>query len=133
MNTNQHINPLFDPSTDNQVIAGDVQEMLNKPQAGGQLSSEDRAFLDKLMKLVEDGTINLHQPSTLLNMAIYDGLEQASKAKAEQNAVLMLGKIREIVDLEKAPMDTNYQEMNLVGSLRQNKERLEEHQDIFII
>lgn len=134
MNTNGRINPLFDPTTDNLKIADDVQEMLNKSQAGGQVSAEDREFLDRLMKLVEDGTIKLHAPSTLLNTAVYDGLAPKAKAKADQNALIMLGKIREIVDLEKAPMDTNYQEVNLVGLLRQNKERLEEHGgDIFII
>lgn len=128
------INPLYDPSTDNQDISEDVQGMINKPLEGGKISDKDRKFLDQLMKLVEDGTINLYQPSSLLNTAVYDQLPQEGKAKADQNAVLMLNKIREIVDLEKAPMDTNYQENNLVSALRLNKERVEnEHGDVFVI
>lgn len=128
------INPLFDPSTDNQDIPADAQTMLNTPQSGGQMSDEDRAFLDNLMKLVEAGTINLYQPSSLLNMPVYDQLPDEGKAKADQNSVLMLSKIREIVDLERAPMDTNYQEINLVSALRLNKERVEQFSgDVFII
>ena len=128
------VNPLFDPSTDNQEIAQDAQALLNKPQEGGKIPEADRAFLDQIMKLVEDGTINLYVPSSLLNTAVYDGLPQEVKAKADLNAVTMLTKIREIVDLEKAPMDTNYQEENLVSALRMSKERVEaEHGDVFII
>jgi hypothetical protein len=128
------INPLYDPSTDNQDISEDVQGMLNQPQSGGQMSDEDRKFLDNLMALVEAGTINLYQPSTLLNNAVYDQLPPEGQAKADQNAVLMLSKIRQIVDLEKAPMDTNYQEINLVSALRLNKERVEEFSgDVFVI
>lgn len=128
------INPLFDPTTDNVPIAEDTQSMLNKPLAGGKLSDEDQQFLAQLKKLVADGTINLYQPSTLLNDAVYETLPQEGKAKADQNCVSMLTKIRDILALEDAPMDTNYQVQNLVHSLRLNKERLEEHSgDIFII
>lgn len=128
------VNPLYDPNTDNQAIPEDTQKMLNTPQAGGQLSDEDKTFLDSLMKLVNDGKINLYQPSTLLNHAVYDGLSLEAKAKADQNCVTMLAKIREIVDLEKAPMDTYMQEANLVSALRLSKERLEGYGgDIFII
>lgn len=128
------VNPLFDQATDNQDIKEDVQQMLNKPKEGGHIPEEDRVFLDKLMELVEDGTINLYQPSTLLNSSVYEGLDQSGKAKADQNTVVMLSKIREIVDLEKAPMDTNYQENNLIKALRLSKERAEgEAGDVFII
>jgi hypothetical protein len=86
------------------------------------------------MKLVEDGTINLYQPGTLLNTAVYDGLPTELKGKADVHAMTMLAKIRVIVDLERAPMDTNLQEENLVAALRLSKEEIEtEHGDVFII
>ena len=128
------LNPLFDPSTDNQVIPEETQQMLNKPLAGGQLSQDEQAFIDQIMSLVEDGTIKLHEPSSLLNATVYEGLPLEIKAKADQSAMLMLGKIRDIVDLEHVTMDTLYQEKNLVAALRWQKERVETEQgDIFII
>jgi len=134
MNDNTGINPLYDSATDNQAIANDTQLRLNQPQAGGQMSKEDTAFAEMLVKLVDEGTINLYQPSTLLNPEVYEQLSDEAKGKADQNTVAMLAKIRNIVDLHKAPMDTIYQEQNLVQSLRENKERMEEHGgDIFII
>ena len=127
------LNPLYDPKTDNQEIAQDMQARLNKPLGGGQISGEDREFLEMVKKLVGDGTLKLYEPSTLLNDSVYEGLPQEAKAKADQNCVSMMAKIREIVNLEKASYDTDYQVKNLVHSLRLNKERLEEYGDIFII
>ena len=127
------LNPLYDKSTDNQAIADETQKMINTPLAGGTLSAEDRTFLDKITQLVEEGTIRLYEPSSLLNDAVYESLDLQAKAKADQNCVSMLTKIREIVALEKADFDTNVQVENLIHSLRLNKERLEEHADIFIL
>lgn len=128
------LNPLYDANTDNAQIADEKQKMINTPLAGGQLSAEDRAFLDKLLELVENGTIQLYVPSSLINTSVYEELSTEAKGKADQNAVAMLAKIRDIVELEKAPMDTDYQVENLVHSLRLNKERMEGIDgDIFII
>ncbi|MBT4385079.1 hypothetical protein HOD30_05020 [Candidatus Peregrinibacteria bacterium] len=128
------LNPLYDSATDNQEIAADSQARLNTPLAGGTIPAEDQEFLSKIMALVEDGTIQLYAPSSLLNDEVYEGLPLEGKSKADQNCVTMLGKIRDIINLEKADFDTNHQVANLIHSLRLNKERLEEHGgDIFII
>ncbi len=129
-----NINPLYDPSTDNQSIADDTQKRLNAPLAGGQITGEDREFLDMIMKMVEEGQIQLYVPNSLVNDDVYDSLPQEGKAKADMSCVAMLAKIRDIVNLEKANFDTNVQVLNLVHSLRLNKENMEEHSgDIFII
>ena len=134
MNSSTNINPLYDPSTDNQVIADDTQARLNAPLAGGSLSAEDQALLDKILELVKAKAIKLHVPSSLLNSSVYESLSTLAKGKADQNAVAMLAKIRDIVSLKEAGIDAPYQIQNLVHSLRLNKERLEEHGgDIFII
>jgi hypothetical protein len=127
------LNPLYDKHTDNQSIADESQKMINTPLAGGTLNAEDQELLDTIMKLVDEETIRLYEPSSLLNDAVYESLDLPSKSKADQNCVIMLGKIREIVNLENADFDTNIQVENLIHSLRMNKERLEEHADIFII
>lgn len=128
------INPLFDPKTDNAAIADDTQARLNKPLAGGQLSADERAFLDQVLAYVDSGRINLYDAESLLNKEVHATLTPEAQDKAAQNAFLMLDKLRKMVDLERSSDDTNYQVKNLVQSVFQNKQRLEsESGDIFII
>lgn len=135
MNSNTKYNPLYDPKTDNQPIAADVQALINKPVADPTgFTPEDQAFLDKIMKLAEEKKINLYSPSSLLNTAVYDSLDTAGKAKADQNAMIIITKIREILNLTQISKEPTYQLKNIVASLRQNKEETEKtHGDIFII
>ena len=128
------LNPLYDPKTDNLPIDPAVQSMINQPlkdQSG--FSPEDQTLLNQLMQKVEDGSINLYQPSSLLNVAVYDTLSPEMKGKADQNAVILLVEIREIVNLMKLSQEPTYQVKNLVQSLNIAKSRLEEAGNIFII
>ena len=128
------LNPLYDPKTDNLPIDPAVQSMINQPlkdQSG--FSPEDQTLLNQLMQKVEDGSINLYQPSSLLNAAVYDTLSPEMKGKADQNAVILLVEIREIVNLMKLSQEPTYQVKNLVQSLNITKSRLEEAGNIFII
>jgi hypothetical protein len=96
-------------------------------------SAEEEAFLNLLMAKVEDKTINLYSPSSLLNTPVYDALPTEAKGLADQNAFLLLTKVREIYNLMQISREPTYQVKNLVDSLFQTKKRLEEHGDIFII
>lgn len=128
------INPLFDPSTDNQVISPESQKMINQDLVSDEITPQDQAFLDHLMDLVNKGTIQLFVPDSLINQAIYAQVSDEAKGLADQNALTMLSKIRQIVNLKKTYDRPTYQMISLVASLRQNKERLEEHAgDIFIL
>ena len=77
------------------------------------------------MKLVEEKKINLYAPSSLLNEAVYSTLTDENKAKADQNTVTMLARIRDIHDLMTINPEPSYQVKNLVATLRLQKERLE--------
>ncbi len=127
------LNPLYDPKTDNQAIAPEVQTMLNAPSKTGSWSDEDQAFLNDLMSKVEAGTIQLYSASSLLNQAVYEKLAPEAQGKADQNAQVMIGKVREIVTLMKAYQEPNDIVKNLVESLFESKKRVEEAGDIFII
>jgi hypothetical protein len=134
MDSSTHQNTLYDPSTNNAPIADDTQAMLNTPLAGGSLDPEDHAFKEKILALIDAGTLNIYSPSTLINTPIYEALSPEAKVKAEQHSHSMMAKIRDVVRLHKADMDTNYQEKNLIHSLRLNKEQMEQISgDIFII
>lgn len=134
MNNNTK-NPLYDPSTDNQKIDDTVQSMINAPlKDESGLSEEDKHFLELIMKLIEDGSIKLHEPSSLLNNAVYGALDEMAKGKADQNTVTMLARIRDIHDLMQLSTEPTFQVQNLVKDLRYKKERLEDlGGDLFII
>ncbi len=127
------LNPLYDPKTDNATIAPEVQSMLNQPLSGGSMSGEDQAFLNLILGKIEDKTINLYSPSSLLNNAVYDALPEMDKGKADQNAVVLLTRIREIYNLTQISKEPSYQLVNMVDSLRLIKNRMEEHGDLFVI
>lgn len=127
------LNPLYDPKTDNQAIAPEVQTMLNAPSKTGSWSDEEQIFLNDLLAKVEAGTIQLYSPSSLLNTAVYEKLAPEAQGKTDLNAMNMIGKIREIVNLMKLYNEPNDIVKNLVESLFADKKRLEEAGDIFII
>lgn len=127
------LNPLYDPKTDNAHIAPEVQSMLNQPLAGGSMSQEDQDFLNLILAKIEDKSINLYSPSSLLNNAVYEALPEMEQGKADQNAVILLTRIREIYNLTQISKEPSYQLVNMVDSLRLIKNRLEEHGDLFII
>ena len=135
MDDNTNLNPLYDPATDNAAIADDVQARINKPlkDASG-LSPEDKEFLDLIMRLVKEGKIELHTPSSLINHTVYDNISDEARGKADQNTVTMLARIRDINDLMTHHPEVTFQVQNLVHQLRLQKERLEEAGgDLFII
>lgn len=108
--------------------------MLNQPLTGDSaFTDEDRAFLNMLLEKIENKSIDLYSPSSLLNAPVYDALPAEEKSKADQNAVVLITKIREIYELSKISMDATYQLKNLIDSVRLTKQRLEEHADIFVI
>ena len=128
------LNPLYDPATDNLPIDPAVQAMINQPlKDDSGFTTEDQMLLNLIMQKVEDKTINLYAPSSLLNTPVYDALSPELKGKADQNALILLGQIREIVNLMKISREPSYQIKNMVASLNQTKKRIEEHGDIFII
>ena len=127
------LNPLYDPATDNQAIAPEVQNMLNTPSNSGTWTDSDQVFLTDVLAKVEAGTIQLYSASSLLNNAVYEKLTPELQGKADQNALLMIGKVREIVDLMKLYHEPNDIVKNLVESLFAAKQRAEEAVDIFII
>lgn len=127
------LNPLFDPATDNAAIDPATQQILNQPLKAEAFTAEEQAFLDLLMAKIADKTINLYSPSSLLNTPVYDALPSDAKGLADQNAFVLLTKVREIYNLMQISKEPTYQVKNLVDSLFQTKKRLEEHGDIFII
>lgn len=126
---------LVDETLMNQGIDENVQQMINKPQSDPTgVNQADQEFMKLVMKLIEDGTIDLYRPETLMNKQVYDSLDEAAKGKADTNAVPLLGEIRNIKKLYEAGDRESYQIQNLIHRVRLTKERLEEEcGDVYII
>ncbi len=96
--------------------------------------AEDGQLLNLVVSLVNEGKINLYQPSTLVNQEVYNALDSSMKGKVDVESMNLLGAIREIKGLYDAGFGETYQISNLVSRMRATKERLElERGNIFII
>jgi len=105
-----------------------TQQMLNKPanHQGTRLSSEDKAFLDDLIRKVDDGDINLYQPTTIVNQEVYDQLAGGNRAKTDLFVNSTLFVIRQVYDFYKSDYSNESDMMvNMVQELRYKKETLE--------
>lgn len=112
-----------------------TQKRLNEPLINPQgISAEDQAFLGLVVDKVEQGKINLLQPSTLINHAIYDQLTPEKQGKVDFDAVNLLTTLRNIYNLRKTYQTPTFQIENMVHQVRITKERLEEISgDVYII
>lgn len=112
-----------------------LQKDLNTPLAkSGGLTKEEEEFLQMLLDFVDQGKINLYSPSSLLNKAYYDTLDEVKQGHVDLESMNILSAIRDIYGLCKAGMRETYQVENLVSRLKLSKERLEEVSgDVFII
>lgn len=126
-------NPLFSGLKIN--IDPKMQEELNKPVSDPEgISKEDMDFLQKVMELIENETINLLNPTTLINYKVYDALTEELKGKADINSLVILSTLRDIKTLWDLNEKDTYQIKNLVHKVRVTKERLENDiGDVYII
>lgn len=113
----------------------ETQKQLNQPlQINGGMDEDTKSFLELLLKHINDGNIDLHKPSSLINEIYYNGVDELKKGKTDMEAFNMLSIIREIKDLYDAGYKDSYQIKNMVEHLKESKERLEnEGGDLFII
>ena len=113
-----------------------TQRNLNTPlqDSTGRLDGKDQEFLNLIISLIDDKKIDLYQPSTLINNAVYDKLDEQEQGKVDLEAMNMLTAIREIKGLYDNGYKETFQMENIVHRLRITKERLEEVSgDVFII
>lgn len=126
---------LIDKDQMHKSIDHNVQDMINKPQVDPSgMSAENKQFLDHVMELINNKTIDLYRPETLMNHPVYDNLDEKTKGIADTNALLLLGEIRQIKKLYEHSNTDTFQMKNLIERVRLYKERLEtQHGDIYII
>ncbi|MBI4235609.1 hypothetical protein HY604_04915 [Candidatus Peregrinibacteria bacterium] len=118
-----------------QVIDPQIQTELNKPLVDPEgMKKEDKDFLEMVIKLINEGKINLYNPETLINNTVYATLTTEVQAKVDMEAFNLLSALRDMKGLHDSDNSETYQMENLVQRVRLSKERLEkEGGDLFII
>jgi hypothetical protein len=116
-------------------ISTETNQALNQPLKDDEdIDPVDLEFLKMLIDKVDKGEIQLLQPSSLLNLPVYDNLDEPAKGKADYDAVNLLNSVREIHRLWQSGHRDSFQIINLVHKMRLTKERLENlGGDIYII
>lgn len=108
------------------------QQRLGKPRAAS-LSDEHTDFLKNLIDLIDAGKIDTKDSQSFINDEVYAGLADDVRAKTDQAIPNIITLLERIMDLHAREEDNASFEMkNLVETLWQAKERIEQHADVFI-
>jgi len=126
---------LVDQNLMNTQIDEKTQSMINTPMVDDTgVDEKDQAFIQNVLKLINEKTIDLYNPETLMNKPVYDKLDFKAQGTADFNAVSLLASLRQIKKLYEQGFAQSYQIQNLIHQCRVTKERLEQEcGDIYII
>ena len=90
--------------------------------------------MKELIGKIEGGEINLHDPQSIYNRAVYEKLDEREREKADLTGVNLISLIRQIQALWSIDQKASFQIQNLVESVFQMKSRFEEqYGDVYII
>ena len=126
---------LVDQSLITKGVDQNVQKMINKPQMDPTgVDASDAQYLEAIIKLVEDGRIDLHTPRTLMKNEIYENLDDKKKGIADINAVSLLNDLRQMKKLYDTGDKESFQIQNLIHRIRNVKQRIENQcGDVYVI
>lgn len=90
-------------------------------------------FLHALIKLIDEKQIDPYVPDSFLNKEIYDKLPEAMQGKVDLALVNMVDLVRKIEEYFRSKATPNEcpQYENMVATLLQMRDRIEEHHDVF--
>ncbi len=110
----------------------DDQKKAGTP-VSGSIGKEHRDFLKTLKKLLDSGDINPDEPKSLLNMDVYEKLDESWQDKTDlmlMNVAQQLGLIAQFLESAETPAESP-QLQTMVEQLWQSKQQIEEHHDVF--
>ena len=108
------------------------QKELGTPRAG-DLSGDHSSFLKEILKLIDDGKIDLMHPHSFINDDVYKELNDEVKGMADRAIPNIISLLERVMDLHARDESNESIEMkNLIDALWQAKQRVEAHADVFI-
>lgn len=126
---------LVDQTLMTKGVDDNVQKMINKPQMDPTgVDATDAEYLEAIVKLIDEGRLNLHTPNTLMKNEIYDSLDDKAKGLADMSAVSLLNDLRQMKKLYDSGDKESFQIQNLIQRIRTVKERIENQcGDVYVI
>lgn len=108
------------------------QQELGKPRPTN-FADEHAHFLTTIIGLIDAGTIDTKFPMTFVHKEVYKGLSDDWKAKTDLAIPNIASLLERIMDLHARPEKNESVEMkNLIETLWQAKQRIEEKADVFV-
>lgn len=122
---------LYDAHKD---LSEDAQKQAGQA-IGGAMKKEHEDFLQLIVKLVDEGKIDLNVPSSLLNQSVYDELTEEWKMKVDTALLNIAHQIRLMYEFftSTATPNSSPHLVTMIDHLHQMKSRIEKHADIFKI
>lgn len=126
------MNDFYDQVAQAKDLTHEDQKKAGTP-VSGSIGSEHRDFLKTLTKMLEAGELDPNQPKSLLNMKIYETLDEQWTDKADMilaNVARQLQLIADFLASAETPAESP-QLQTMVEQLWQSKQQIEEHYDVF--
>lgn len=99
----------------------------------GSIGTEHRDFLKTIKKMLDAGELNPQEPRSLLNMEVYETLDEHWTDKTDMilsNVARQLQSIGDFLASAETPAESPQLE-TMVEQLWQSKQQIEEHYDVF--
>ncbi len=105
----------------------DAQKQAGKAIAGS-MKPELEAFLNAILDLIKNGSIDAKDPKTFLNAAVYDALPQADRDQADLALGTLGDLLLHVVEFRLSPQtpDSSPQLETMIAGLLQTKTRIED-------
>ncbi len=108
------------------------QKRLGIPKPTGLAQTHEK-FLKEVIVLIGQGQIDTKFPETFIHQPVYRGLSPEWRAKVDMATPNIISLLERIMDLHARPEnDASVEMKNLIETLWQAKERIEQHADVFI-
>ena|SRR3989344_2215130 len=109
-----------------------TEQTLGKPRAAS-FQDEHTRFLATVVKLIDAGKIDTKNPGSFIKADVYAGLSADWQKRVDLTTPNIITLLEHIMDLHLRPeKDESFEMKNLIETLWQAKQRIEEHVDVFI-
>ena len=113
-------------------LSASLQHALSKPRETS-LEEEHGTFLKTVIGLIDSHTIDMKNSASLRKEAVYRTLSPEWQRKVDLAVPNIITLLERIMDLHARPEKNESIEMkNLIETLWQAKQRIEEHADVFV-
>lgn len=113
----------------------DQQEELGEPlHDSSAVSGDQKEYFEMIIGMIEKKEIDVFRPESLLNKAHYDSLDEMARGKIDLTTPNLCNYLQQIQHLLEKEGAESFQMANLVETVWQIKERIEnEYGDVYVI